>query len=374
RSTCDELLVLYAGQVLESGPAAQVLATPGHPYTRALHAANPPLDVRLAHLPAVEGSVPRPATVLDRCPFAARCPHVHEECTAERPVLLPITPERSSACVLGAEYLAIDAAPDQGPAATGDEVGHEALVSISTLTKTFPGARRPALGGVDVEIRAGECVGVVGESGSGKTTLARCLIGLESADSGSIEFHGALRNGRPTDRPRHTAMQIVFQDPYSALNPALRIRTTLAEALAVAGRPASDVAELLTMVGLPAHYADRRPRSLSGGERQRVAIARALATRPTLLVCDESVSALDVTVQAQVLNLLAELRASLGLSMLFISHDLAVVRQVADRIYVMLDGEVVEQGPADGVLSAPEHPYTRRLMAAAPGRAGQEER
>ncbi|WP_372592979.1 ABC transporter ATP-binding protein, partial [Actinotalea sp.] len=114
RSTCDELLVLYAGQVLESGPAAQVLATPGHPYTRALHAANPPLDVRLAHLPAVEGSVPRPATVLDRCPFAARCPHVHDECTAERPVLLPITPERSSACVLGAEYLAIDAAPDQG--------------------------------------------------------------------------------------------------------------------------------------------------------------------------------------------------------------------------------------------------------------------
>jgi len=374
RSTCDQLLVLYAGQVLESGPAPQVLAAPGHPYTRALHASNPPLDVRLDRLPAVDGSVPRPATVLDRCPFAARCPLVHEECTAGRPVLRPIAPGRESACVLGDAYLTEAGDGEHVPATLDSSAGTEALVTIAGLTKTFPGSRRAALSGVDLEVRAGESVGVVGESGSGKTTLARCLIGLETPDAGRIEFHGALRNGSSIDRPPHTAMQIVFQDPYSALNPALRIRSTLAEALAVAGRPASAVDELLTMVGLPIDYADRRPRSLSGGERQRVAIARALATRPTLLVCDESVSALDVTVQAQVLNLLADLRRRLGLSLLFISHDLAVVRQVADRIYVMLDGEVVEQGSADQVLTGPEHPYTRRLMAAAPGRSGQEAR
>jgi peptide/nickel transport system ATP-binding protein len=387
RESCDDLLVLYAGQVLEQGPAAELLARPAHPYTRALHEANPPLEVRLERVPAVPGSVPRAETVLDICPFAARCPLAHDACTAARPALVEVgvragaepaasgtrEPARRSACLLAEELLAAPPAPSAhvvAPTAAAEVGEHPGLVlAVRELTKRFPGAPRPALDGVSIEVRAGECLGIVGESGCGKTTLARCIVDLEHADDGEIRFLGPLQNGpSPVTRPRHTDVQIVFQDPYSALNPALTIGATLAEALHVAGRPAADVAELLDLVGLPAQYARRRPRGLSGGERQRVAIARALATRPKLLVCDESVSALDVTVQAQVLNLLADLRARLGLSLVFISHDLAVVRQVADRIVVMLAGSVVEEGAAEDVLSRPEHPYTRTLLAAAPGR------
>ncbi|MEU8271790.1 ATP-binding cassette domain-containing protein, partial [Sphaerisporangium sp. NPDC049002] len=177
-------------------------------------------------------------------------------------------------------------------------------------------------------------------------------------DSGRIGFHGA---GTGAGR-----VQIVFQDPYSALNPGLTVGTSLAEALAAAGRPRSEVGELLELVGLPAAYAGRRPRALSGGERQRVAIARALAPRADLLVCDEPVSALDVSVQAQVLNLLADLRGKLGLTLLFITHDLAVARQIADRVYVMRRGRVVESGPVGSVLGAPAHEYTRQLLASIP--------
>ncbi len=375
RETCDDLLVLYAGQVLERGPAPALLATPAHPYTRTLHEANPPLGVRLERVPAVPGAVPRAATVLDTCPFAARCPLAHDACTAARPPLVDVAPGRSSACLVADRLLDGTSEPSARPAAALPAAGSTALVlAVRGLTKTFPGGVRPALDDVSLEVREGECLGIVGESGSGKTTLARCLVDLATADDGEIRFLGPLQTGsNPLVRPPHAAVQIVFQDPYSALNPALTIGTTLAEALGVAGRTADEVPGLLALVGLPEQYARRRPRGLSGGERQRVAIARALATRPQLLVCDESVSALDVTVQAQVLNLLADLRSQLGLSLVFISHDLAVVRQIADRIVVMLAGKVVEEGEADAVLSRPEHPYTRTLMAATPGRGRVEE-
>jgi peptide/nickel transport system ATP-binding protein len=239
-----------------------------------------------------------------------------------------------------------------------------------------------ALRGVSLTIAPGECVGLVGESGSGKTTLGRCLVGLETPTSGRIridrvdasDFGALSRSDRA--RIRHT-VQMIFQDPYSTLNPRHSVGRALTEALQRSGvareraSAASVVAELLERVGLPASYARRKPAALSGGERQRVAIARALAVQPSLLVCDEPVSALDVSVQAQILNLFRGLQAELRIGSLFITHDLAVVRQVADRVFVLFKGEVVESGPADEVLSRPKHPYTIRLMESVPRTASR---
>lgn len=236
------------------------------------------------------------------------------------------------------------------------------LVVVEGLKKSF--GSRQVLAGVDLRIAPGEVVGIVGESGSGKSTLARCIAGLEREDDGRVIFDGAvLPPGRQARTPEQ--MQMVFQDPYSSLNPTMTIGAILAEALRVARRSRLDVDQLLTTVGLPESFAQKRPAQLSGGQRQRVAIARALATRPRLLICDESVSALDVSVQAQILELIERLRDELDLAVLFISHDLAVVRRLADTVTVLWDGRVVESGPCDYVLTNPQNDYTRMLVAAA---------
>lgn len=236
------------------------------------------------------------------------------------------------------------------------------LVVVEGLKKSF--GSRQVLAGVDLRIAPGEVVGIVGESGSGKSTLARCIAGLEREDDGRVIFDGAvLPPGRQARTPEQ--MQMVFQDPYSSLNPTMTIGAILAEALHVVRRSRLDVDELLTTVGLPESFAQKRPAQLSGGQRQRVAIARALATRPRLLICDESVSALDVSVQAQILELIERLRDELDLAVLFISHDLAVVRRLADTVTVLWDGRVVESGPCDYVLTNPQNDYTRMLVAAA---------
>lgn len=357
RSRADQIMVMYAGRVLERGPASEVLERPAHPYTARLAACDPPLDVRLASLPAIPGSVPPPHTVGVECSFAARCALTVDACRTTVPRAVEVRPGHLAAC------LRIGQADPRPPVAEAPEHGSARegaapALTVRGLAKRFRGAPHPALDGVDLTVRQGEAVAVVGESGSGKTTLARCIVGLERPDDGTVEIPGL------PDGPQR--IQIVFQDPYSALNPGLTIGACLREALAVAGRPASDVAGLLDLVGLPADHARRRPRALSGGERQRVAIARALAPRPKVLICDESVSALDVSVQAGVLNLLSRLRRELGLSLVFITHDLAVARQVGDRVHVMYRGRVVESGPAHTVLSAPTHPYTRRLLACRP--------
>lgn len=240
--------------------------------------------------------------------------------------------------------------------------GAETIVEVRDLTKVFRSRKdaHVALMDVSLDIAQGESIGIVGESGSGKTTLARIIVGLEHADSGTVRVNAHADRG--------PAVGIVFQNPYSALNPARTIGQTLAEAAAVAGRPASDVAELLAAVELPAEYAKRRPASLSGGERQRVAIARALATRPRVLIADEAVSALDVSVQASVLDLLTRLQAEQGFALVFITHDLAVARAMCDRLVIMKGGAVVEEGPTEEILHNPSKDYTVQLLSAVPGR------
>lgn len=305
----DRIAVMTEGRVVESGPAAAVLGSPQHPYTRTLIA-----------------SVP------GRGPLPVRA----------RPV----------------------------------EPAGRPLLSGAGLVKRYRspgGGTRTAVSSVDFTVAPGETLGVVGESGSGKSTLAAMAMGLLAPDEGRVLLDGepwsALDERRR--RPLRRGIQLVHQDPLGSFDPRFTVRRLLDEALSVAGpgraaRRRERAAELLDQVGLDTALLERRPAGLSGGQRQRVAIARALATSPRLLVCDEPVSALDVTVQAQVLELLARLRAAYGLAMLFISHDLAVVQQVSDRVLVMRDGVVVEQGPVAEVLGSPQHPYTRRLLAAVP--------
>lgn len=353
RERADRILVMYSGRLVEVGPGTALFDTPQHPYTAVLRDSEPPLDYRVDRLPTVPGSVPRPWEWTKGCPFAPRCSRADDLCWAEDPPMSstnvacwhPLGPGESTAAAT--------------PAPVRLTPPHRALVDIKNLVKRFSPTAPPALDDVSIAIGAGETVGVVGESGSGKTTLARCLIGLERYDSGSITWSSDLTPARRA--------QIVFQDPHSALNPGMSIGATLSEALRAGGQSASRVPELLDMVGLPTSYVKRKPRHLSGGEQQRVAIARALAPEPQLLIADEAVSALDVSVQAVILNLLTEILGRVGIALLFITHDLAVVRQVVDRLYIMKGGRVVDSGDTESIIGSPRHPYTRALLAAVPG-------
>jgi oligopeptide/dipeptide ABC transporter ATP-binding protein len=251
------------------------------------------------------------------------------------------------------------------------------LLEVRGLTKHFPAAHGRTLYAVEdvsFTLAAGEVLGIVGESGCGKSTLGRTLVRLYEPTAGAVLFEGEnlLALSRRAMTRRRRDVQMVFQDPFGSLNPRHRVRTLIGEPLAIHGVPdrAARVAELLAMVGLPADCGDLYAHEFSGGQRQRIAIARALALSPKLLIADEPVSALDVSIQSQIINLIADLRARLGLAMLFISHDLSVVRHVSERIAVMYFGRIVEIGPTEAILSAPAHPYTRALLAAVPRRPG----
>lgn len=253
----------------------------------------------------------------------------------------------------------------------------ELLLEINNVVVEYPvkGFRKQpfqALKGVSLDIRPGETVGLVGESGSGKTTLGRAVLGLAPVTSGEIIYNGRdiAHLSRAERRGLSSEIQVVFQDPYTSLNPALTIEQILTEPLTVRKVSARDAAKrirhLLDQVGLPSTSASRLPREFSGGQRQRIAIARALALKPRLIVCDEPVSALDLSTQARVLELFTEIQEGTGVAYLFVSHDLAVVRHLSHRVAVMFHGEIVEWGQGDQVTSRPEHPYTQRLFLAAP--------
>ncbi|TCO80105.1 peptide/nickel transport system ATP-binding protein [Plasticicumulans lactativorans] len=251
----------------------------------------------------------------------------------------------------------------------------EALIRVRGLHKHFGTGERPvrAVEDVSFDIRPGEVLGLVGESGSGKSTIGRCVLRLLDPTRGEVHYGGQDLARLPPRalRPLRRELQIVFQDPYASLNPRLRIRDIIGEALDTHGlhrgeARAARIAELLSLVGLPVDYADRYPHEFSGGQRQRIGIARALAVEPRFIVADEPVAALDVSIQAQVLNLLQELRERLGLTMLFISHDLDVVEYLCDRVVVLYLGRVMEIAPAEALYRNPRHPYTEALLAASP--------
>jgi ABC-type glutathione transport system ATPase component len=261
--------------------------------------------------------------------------------------------------------------------ADADPVGPDVLLDVRDLAVEYPAlrgrGRRLVLNGIDLQVRTGETVGLIGESGSGKTTLGRAILGLVTPSRGAIVFDGEDITSASHRRRRALSaeLQAVFQDPYSSLNPARTVLQSLAEPVAVHRRlrradAERDVTLMLRRVGMPPEAAHRYPREFSGGQRQRIAIARALMVSPRLVICDEPLSALDLSVQAQILNLLAELQAESGVSYLLISHDLAVVRHLAHRVAVLHDGRIAESGSTAEVIAAPSHPYTRELIEAAP--------
>jgi peptide/nickel transport system ATP-binding protein len=380
---CDRIYVLYAGALVEVGRAAPVEDEPLHPYTHGLLLSEPSADSRMVELVAIPGSVPAADDVTDCCPFAARCRWARPRCRDGSPPLRRLAPDHLSACIrideIRPEMAALrrrsEAHKSLGP--NPAVVRGPAFVEIANVRKVFHGGKRDvvALDGVSLEISTSESVGLVGESGSGKTTLARILVGLEKPTEGAIRIDDVDVSDwsklRAADRRRmRAAVQIVFQDPYSSLNPMRTVGSTLSEVITKHNGAARNidqqVNELLLSVGLAVGHAKRKPIALSGGERQRVAIARALAVKPRMLICDEPVSALDVSVQAQILNLFATIRATQGVGYLFVTHDLAIVRQIAEYVYVMYRGRIVESGPVDQVLTEPREPYTVKLLESIP--------
>jgi peptide/nickel transport system ATP-binding protein len=372
----DRIAVMYAGGVVEQGPAKDILRSPKHPYTRGLLRSVPD------HLrPGALEPMPGVAVSLDQrptgCRFAARCTLSIPECEEAIPALRSVGEGGHEArCIRPGELGSplIDVAAPELPAGARSEA-REPVLEVLNLRAEHPGRHGAVVAASDVSfaIRQGECVALVGESGSGKTTIARTIAGLHPIGGGSITLRGELLPARAARRSREVrrAVQMVFQNPTDALNP----RQSIGEAV---GRPArllrglskrearAEVTRILDLVRLPQPAAGRLPSELSGGEKQRVGIARALAADPSLIVCDEITSALDVSVQAAVLALLDDLRKEIGLSLLFITHDLGVVANIADQVLVLEKGLVAEQGPTLSVLGSPQHPYTQRLLAAAP--------
>ncbi|HET9123573.1 MAG TPA: ABC transporter ATP-binding protein, partial [Solirubrobacteraceae bacterium] len=383
---CDRVGVLYAGELIEEGPAREVFAEPRHPYTIGLVRSIPRREAAVsagapaarAPLATIPGALPEPGSVLQGCIFADRCGLAGERCRTEIPPVYPVGENRGSRCHYHerASTLSLGTTAQLASAAAaargGETREREPLLRVRAAGKTFHMAGQSIRGlwGVDLDIAAGETVGLVGESGSGKTTLARVIMGLTAPDEGtSLQLDGtelAPRAGARSARDQK-ALQIVFQNPDSALNRRHSVRRLISRSLSKLGGYAGQEREarllaLMRSVRLPERYLPMRPAQLSGGLKQRVAIARAFAGDPRLVVCDEPTSALDVSVQAAILNLLTDLQHREDVAYLFISHDLGVVRYLADRIVVLYLGRVMEVGPADAVFAGPHHPYTEALL------------
>ncbi|HTN62496.1 MAG TPA: ABC transporter ATP-binding protein [Devosia sp.] len=377
-STVDKVAVMYGGEIVEQGACSDVLANPMHPYTRGLLACVPKMGDVPRRLGAIPGIVPGLIGDIDFCVFSSRCAHVRDICRARRPPQRAEGQRRYNCILSPAEIKALPPAQPNVEMLPPDREAGPVLIEAQGIhkfyevKKTLFGEKKTlhALNAVSLQIRRGETFALVGESGSGKTTLAKILLGLSTADEGEVILDGqAVSTVDACKRAR--LMQPIFQDPYSSLNPRQTVGRIVSRPLEVhqigdAASRRKAVAEVMDRVGLPERVMNNYPSQMSGGQRQRVAIARALVMKPALLVCDEPTSALDVSVQAQVLNLLADLQRELGLTYLLITHNIAVVHQVASRIAVMHQGQIVEMGEARTILHSPQHAYTKLLLSSVP--------
>jgi peptide/nickel transport system ATP-binding protein len=385
RRICDRVGVLYAGRLVEEGPAETVFSDPRHPYTVGLLRCLPRggADKRERRLDTIPGLLPELGAELPGCVFVDRCGLARAICGEEEPPLHPASRGQVSRCHFWQDAHELPLSAESSPPVDAAVAqGDTPLLAVAGAAKTFrqDGLDVHALAGVSLDVASGKTLGLVGESGSGKTTLARVLLGLTAPDAGTeLTLDGETLAGTLGGRTREQvrALQIVFQNPDSALNRRFSARRILARALLkLGGLRGGDrderVRELAQSVRFDERLLASRPAQLSGGLKQRVAIARAFAGEPRLVVCDEPTSALDVSVQAAILNLLVDLQGEQGVSYLFISHDLAVVRYLADRIVVLYLGRVMEIGDAATVFEAPHHPYTEALLSAVPALEGEE--
>jgi peptide/nickel transport system ATP-binding protein len=386
RSLCDRVGVMYAGKIVEEGPSRQVFDDPQHPYTVGLLRSLPRQGVRKTEraLTTIPGLLPLIGTALPTCVYLDRCALASDTCRTVMPPIVPVGTD-------GTRYTRchhpdrigemIEALPDVPIAMLAPADGRPDVLELTHVSKTFHqhGHAIPALVDVDLQLAEGETLGIVGESGSGKSTLAKTMLGIESADAGgAVALSGQIvapgTSGRSAEDKR--SMQMVFQNPDSALNRSWSVRRILLRSVtkltAMRGAEADfRVETLAAQLRLTPRHLDLRPRQLSGGLKQRVAIARAFAGDPRIVVCDEPTSALDVSVQAAILNLLADLQSEKRTSYVFITHDMGVVRYLADRIAVMYLGRIQEVGPTDDVFKGPHHPYTEALLSAVPSVDGE---
>jgi oligopeptide/dipeptide ABC transporter ATP-binding protein len=383
----DRALVMYAGRAVETADVDVLYRDRRMPYTAGLLGSVPRLDApQGTRLVPIPGAPPSMAALPPGCPFAPRCPLAVDRCRAAEPELLEVRPGHRAACirtehVVGRSAAEIYGVPTEPPAATADRDA-PVVLRVTDLVKTYKltkgvvlrrqiGEVR-AVDGVSFELPQGRTLGIVGESGSGKSTTLHEILELTAPQSGSIEVLGSdvATLDRHSRRALRGDLQVVFQDPVAAVDPRLPVFDVLAEPLQANGfnkdRIDERVAELLGIVGLRREDASRYPAEFSGGQKQRIGIARALALQPKILALDEPVSALDVSIQAGIINLLLDLQKRFGLSYLFVSHDLSVVKHLAHRVVVMYKGTIVEQGDGDQVFARPQHEYTRRLLAAVP--------
>jgi peptide/nickel transport system ATP-binding protein len=365
----SRVAVMYGGRIVESGPRDEIFSAPRHPYTRRLLRAVPDIAGKRTVV-GIPGRAALPGSRPDGCFFHPRCPLGDDECVGAFPPVTDLGGGHTVRC-----YHHDQAAQHPEPEGAGQlerRAGEtELTLTVRDLDAHYGSSH--ALFGIDLDVRRQECLALVGESGSGKTTLARSVSGLHSDYTGEVRLHDDPLPSAARKRSREARKQIqyIFQNPYASLNPRRTIGQSIARQLQLfypgsrsdSGRR---VAECLERVALSSSAAGRFPDQLSGGERQRVAIARALAAEPSVLVCDEVTSALDVSVQAAIIELLGELRKEMGLSMLFITHDLALIRTIADRVAVMNEGRIVEQGTVNEIFTAPKAEYTRQLLANTP--------
>jgi peptide/nickel transport system ATP-binding protein len=383
----NRALVMYAGKAVETAPVADLYRDRRMPYTVGLLGSVPRLDApQGARLVPIPGAPPSMATLPPGCPFAPRCPLAIDDCRAAEPELLEVGTNHRAACIR-TEYVTGRTAADiygisTEPPAAQPAADAPVVLRVQDLVKTYKltkgvvfrrqvGEVR-AVDGVSFELQQGRTLGIVGESGSGKSTTLHQILELTVPQSGSIEVLGAdlATLDARARRALRGDLQVVFQDPVASLDPRLPVFDVLAEPLQANGfdksRTDERVAELLGIVGLRREDASRYPAEFSGGQKQRIGIARALASQPKILALDEPVSALDVSIQAGIINLLLDLQERFGLSYLFVSHDLSVVKHLAHHLAVMYKGTIVEQGDGEQVFTNPQHEYTRRLLAAVP--------
>ena len=362
----DDVAVMYAGRVVEQGTVAEIFGNPAHPYTRNLVAAAPDIAGK-KQIVGLSGRAPSPGKRPQGCAFAPRCELASQECTVAFPPMVSVDAQHTAACIkIGkrAEVVSV-----KSVVAAETKQG-DAIVEVDGVSAGYSG--NVVVHDVSFTVRKGECLALVGESGSGKTTISRAIGGLHREWTGSILLKGnPLRTmARQRSIADRLTIQYVFQNPYGSLNPRRTVGDSIARPLLIDGKSKADsrklVLEVLDKVNLPGSYANKYPDQLSGGERQRVAIARALVSNPQVLVCDEVTSALDVLVQAAIVDLLGDLRKQLGLAMLFVTHNLPLVRSIADEVAVMSEGRIVEIGSAESVIGNPQQEYTRSLITATP--------
>lgn len=362
----DDVAVMYAGRVVEQGEVAEIFKNPAHPYTRHLVAAAPDIAGKKAII-GLAGRAQSPGKRPVGCAFAPRCELAEDACRVEFPKMVSVSVRHDAACIKAKQSSSGVGASTKSESTR--KIG-EPVIEVSAVSAGYSG--NLVVHDVSLTIRKGECLALVGESGSGKTTVSRAIGGLHREWTGSIRLNGRelktmARQRAVADR---LAIQYVFQNPYGSLNPRRTVGDSIVRPLLIDGKSKHDarrsVLEVLDKVSLPSSYTNKYPDQLSGGERQRIAIARALVSEPEVLVCDEVTSALDVLVQAAIVDLLGDLRRQLGLAMLFVTHNLPLVRSIADEVAVMSEGRIVEVGPSESVIGNPQQQYTQSLILATP--------